>query len=218
MTTESPESIPSIVKSLVSRFPALNEDLLGRYLCDIESWNRRIPLVSRKSTTTVLERLVKLSVLFREFIIEQIQPAPAFVGTKVVDIGTGAGFPGLIWKILDPASNITLVERSQKKSTFLRRMVVSLGLEGVEVVESDAKVASRQPGVGGSFDLAVSFAVGNMERVAPYIEPFLRPGGRYATLRPLAENCPPATTGGILELVATREMESGRFCLYRKAG
>jgi 16S rRNA (guanine527-N7)-methyltransferase len=217
MTTESSESIPLIVKSLVARFPALDEDLVSRYLQDIVSWNRRIPLVSRKNTTSVLERLLTQSVLFREFLIEQIQPVEAFTGARIVDIGTGAGFPGLIWKILEPASNITLIERNQKKVTFLQRTVVLLGLDGLEVVESDALAASARVDLNGFFDLAVSFSVGNVERVSPYVEPFLRAGGWYATQRPFADLSPQATADGNLELTATRKTETGCFCLFRKS-
>ncbi len=217
MTTEPSEAMLSVVQSLVSRFPVLDERLLNRYLSDIESWKRRIPLVSRKNTLAVLERLVTQSVLFRDFLVEQISPFKVFAETGIVDIGTGAGFPGLIWKMVDPKSNLTLVERNQKKATFLQREVVLLGMEGIEVVESDALEASARSDLNGSFDLAVSFAVGGMERVSPYVDPFLRPGGWYATQRPLSEKVAPATSDGNLQLTASLETETGNFCLFRKS-
>ncbi len=157
------------------------------------------------------------SVLFRDFLVEQISPFKVFAETGIVDIGTGAGFPGLIWKMVDPKSNLTLVERNQKKATFLQREVVLLGMEGIEVVESDALEASARSDLNGSFDLAVSFAVGGMERVSPYVDPFLRPGGWYATQRPLSEKVAPATSDGNLQLTASLETETGNFCLFRKS-
>lgn len=217
MTTEPSESILSVVQSLVSRFPVLEERLLNRYLSDIESWNRRIPLVSRKNTLLVLERLVSQSVLFRDFLVEQISPITVFAETGIVDIGTGAGFPGLIWKMVDPESNLTLVERNQKKATFLQREVVLLGMEGIEVIESDALEASARSDLNGSFDLAVSFAVGGVKRVSPYVEPFLHAGGWYATQRPLSEKADLATSDGNLQLTASLETETGIFCLFRKS-
>jgi 16S rRNA (guanine527-N7)-methyltransferase len=218
MTAESSESISPIVQSLVSRFPVLDKNGLSLYLSDIVSWNRRIPLVSRKNTISVLKRLVIQSLLFREFIVEHCSSPAAFAETRIVDIGTGAGFPGLIWKMIDPGSNLTLVERNQKKATFLQREVVVLGMDGVEVVEIDAHVASARLDLKGSFDLAVSFAVGGVERVSPLVDPFLRPGGWYATQRPLSEKSDSITADGNLELTATRKAETGNFCLFCKSG
>ncbi len=216
MVTNSEDPIVSLCDRLMLEHPGLDQARLSRYLADINSWNSRIPLISRKTPIQVMERLVRQSVLLYDYASDQIAPHLAFRGLRIVDIGTGAGFPGIVWKLLQPDMSVTLVERNQKKATFLHRTVATLGLKDVGVQEGDALEIAAQPEFREGFDLAVTFAVGNLESVAPYVEVFLRPQGWYCTMRPVEEEVQPASVGKGLELFSASEIEFGRFCLYRK--
>jgi 16S rRNA (guanine527-N7)-methyltransferase len=134
----------------------------------------------------------------------------------VVDIGSGAGFPGIIWKLLRPGLSVTLVERKSKKATFLERTAVVLKLEGLKVVEADAVEAAVDDRYHSQFGVAVAFAVGAPAEMAPMIVGFLNDSGCYCTVRPHKDKSPP-TIGEMLTLVATEERDYGRFCLYRKS-
>ncbi len=90
--------------------------------------NKRINLISRRSFNSTLPFLWSLS----ELILQSLEPF-----TSLVDIGSGAGFPGLAIKILAPEKRVVLVEPRKKKVDFLRRARSSLGLEGLEIVEGD---------------------------------------------------------------------------------
>lgn len=214
--TTPPDTVSAIVEPIFREFGNLNKSLLTQYLEDVVSWNRRIPLVSRKTTFTVLDRLVRQSILLHGHIERHGGLDKPFVSLKIVDIGTGAGFPGIIWKILEPRSSITLIERNHKKATFLMRTATTLGLSDVSVVERDALEASASPDLSNSFDLAVTFAVGDTQRVVPFVDKLLRPGGLYATLRPLEEGAAPIDMAPSLDFVGSRQESFGSFCLYRK--
>jgi len=216
MRASNREDITSVVASLTAEFPALEEERLSRYLVDIVEWNDRAGLVSKQTTAAAIENLVRHSAQLLDFISRYgiLSRAPEL--PAVVDIGSGAGFPGIIWKLLEPDLTVTLVERNSKKATFLERAAVVLKLEGLEVVEADAVEAAFYDRFHSQFGVAVSFAVGAPAEVAPKVVGFLNDTGCYCTLRPHKDKRP-QTIGKTLTLVATEERDYGRFCLYRKS-
>src|SRR5258707_1038360 len=98
---------------------------------------------------------------------------------SLVDIGAGAGFPGLPLKILCPELQLTLVESIAKKATFLRHMIDALGLTNVEIVVARAEAAGRDPAQRERYDVAVARAVAELRVLAEYCLPFCRIGGRF---------------------------------------
>jgi 16S rRNA (guanine527-N7)-methyltransferase len=100
-----------------------------------------------------------------------------------VDVGSGAGLPGLPLKILLPHIQLTLIESAAKKAAFLRHVVAALGLAGVEVLVLRAEDAGRIPALREACDLAVARAVAALPVLAEYALPFLRPGGLLVALR-----------------------------------
>jgi len=217
MKPKPPADIPSLVASLAADFPVLDKIQLSRYLGDIVDWNDRAGLVSKRTTTISLDRLVRQSVQLLEFITRYAVLPQQATPPSVVDIGSGAGFPGIVWKLVEPTLRVTLVERKPKKATFLERMVSVLGMDGVEVVEGDAVEVAHFDRFRGHFDAATSIAVGAPAAVAHFVEGFLCEGGCYCTMRPRREKRPAETAGKTLVLVATEEQQYGRFSLFRKS-
>jgi 16S rRNA (guanine527-N7)-methyltransferase len=97
---------------------------------------------------------------------------------RVVDVGTGAGFPGLVLKIACPAWRVTLVEANNKKVAFCRHVVDMLGLKGVHIVHARAEDLGRDPSHRESYDWAVARAVARLPILAEYLLPLVRIGGR----------------------------------------
>jgi len=215
MVKHSQAEINSLATTLAAEFPSLPLESLARYIGDIVEWNDRIGLVSKRSTLLSLERLVRQSGQLYEF-LQQQHVLSETGGESVVDIGTGAGFQGLVWKLMQPTLAVTLVERRQKKATFLQRTTVVLGLKGVEVVEGDAAEVATYEWLSQHFDVATSFAVAVPDAIARLVEPFVKPRGHYCTLRPREEITLTDRIGRTLALAATAEYENGRFCLYRR--
>lgn len=97
---------------------------------------------------------------------------------NLVDVGSGAGFPGLVLKICWPSTQVTLVESVGKKAAFLESMVQTLNLSGVRVIADRAEVLGQQTQHREQYDLAVARAVAPLNVLVEYLLPLLRPDGR----------------------------------------
>ena len=96
---------------------------------------------------------------------------------KLIDVGTGAGFPGLPLKIIYPQIQLTLVEATGKKVRFCEHMVEKLKLSGVNVVKARAEEVGQDPAHREQYDWAVARAVAEMPALAEYLLPLVRRGG-----------------------------------------
>ncbi|RPH55881.1 MAG: 16S rRNA (guanine(527)-N(7))-methyltransferase RsmG, partial [Chloroflexi bacterium] len=96
---------------------------------------------------------------------------------RLVDVGTGAGFPGMVLKILYPAMKLTLVESVGKKANFCKHVAETLALENVEVVTARAEDVGQMPAHREKYDWAVARAVAAMPILAEYLLPLVKVGG-----------------------------------------
>ena len=98
---------------------------------------------------------------------------------KYIDIGSGCGFPGIAIAIAMPNSNITLLDSSSKKTTFLKEVSKEIGLNSrITVVTERAETAGRDPILRSNFDYAIARAVASSNVVAEYLVPFLNSTGQ----------------------------------------
>lgn len=95
----------------------------------------------------------------------------------LIDIGTGAGFPGIPLKILYPAMRLTLVESVGKKATFCKHIVQTLELERVQTIHARAEEVGQQPEHREQYDWAVARAVANLNALSEYLLPLVKLGG-----------------------------------------
>lgn len=104
-------------------------------------------------------------------------------GMSVIDVGTGAGFPGLPLKILCPSLKVTLLDSLNKRVKFLETVVSDLGLSDIVCVHARAEEAARQKQYREKFDAVVSRAVARLPILAEYDLPFVRVGGFFAAMK-----------------------------------
>jgi len=109
---------------------------------------------------------------------EQAQVCLFKPDTRLIDVGSGAGFPGLPLKIVCPTLKLTLLEATGKKVEFLNHMVAALDLKDVTVIKGRAEEVGRSPDHRERYDWAVARAVAEMSVLAEYLLPFVRIGGR----------------------------------------
>jgi 16S rRNA (guanine527-N7)-methyltransferase len=102
---------------------------------------------------------------------------PPGSGLRVIDVGTGAGFPGLPLRIVRPDLHLLLLEAVGKKVDFLRHMVTRLALDDVEVVQGRAEDIGREPAQREQCDVVLARAVARMRVLAELTLPFCRIGG-----------------------------------------
>lgn len=108
------------------------------------------------------------------------------LGKKVIDVGCGAGFPGLVLKIMQPETELTLLDSLNKRINFLNTVCDELGICDVETIHARAEDEARRS--REKFDTAVSRAVANMTVLAELCLPFVKVGGYFLALKgPLAD-------------------------------
>ena len=150
--------------------------LFERYEHELLSWNARMNLTAIQTPEQVrikhfLDSLTCLCVM---------RDSPM---DRVIDIGTGAGFPGLPLKIVVPSMQLTLVESVGKKVSFLRHIVKTLGLEGVTIIQDRAENLGRMPDHREAYDWALARAVAILPVLEEYLLPFVHVGGAMIAMK-----------------------------------
>jgi 16S rRNA (guanine527-N7)-methyltransferase len=154
-----------------------NVHLTGRQVLSLITYERELMEWNRKFNLTAIRD--QESIRTKHFLdsLSCVQAWQAQPPNRLVDVGTGAGFPGIPLKIIYPGMKITLVESVGKKAMFCQHIVRVLGLENVEVIQARAEDLGQKAGHREKYDCAVARAVAQMNVLVEYLLPLVKIGG-----------------------------------------
>lgn len=114
--------------------------------------------------------------------------SPALTGLldgrkKIIDIGTGAGFPGIPLKIWNPELQVTLMDSLNKRIRFLELVINELGLKEINAIHGRAEELALKPEYREAFDICISRAVASLDTLSEYCIPFVKPGGWFIAMK-----------------------------------
>jgi len=143
--------------------------LIAQYLNELYKWNKKINLTSEKDEPSILAKHIYDSLQYSRAVRR---------GGRILDIGSGAGFPGLPLKIIFPDCQIVLVESRRKRASFLSSAIRKLGLTGIEVCNKRAEELWEADNFAGQFDYVLFRAVSAVKDCLILGGPFVNEGGR----------------------------------------
>jgi 16S rRNA (guanine527-N7)-methyltransferase len=146
------------------------------YMQELEIWNKRYSLTAIDDTAEV--RVKHFLDSFSCYRVMRDTPVK-----KVVDVGTGAGFPGLPLKLLLPDMQLTLVDSVRKKTDFCEHIVETLALKGVEIVRDRAERLGQEESYRETYDWAIARAVAQLSELAEYLLPLVKVGGNMLAMK-----------------------------------
>ena len=172
----------------IKRLVQCSRDLLGlelnvetqrafsHYADELLTWNENINLTAITDPEAIEMRhfLDSLSVMLA---------VPLSAGQRVIDVGTGAGFPGLPLRLITPQIELTLLESTAKKTHFLQHMVDALRLTNVRIVNARAEEAGQDVADRERHDVVLARAVAQMPALSEYLLPLCKVGGRCVALK-----------------------------------
>lgn len=152
------------------------------YSTELLRWNQRANLTAITEYKAILTRhfLDSLSVLLA---VKDGPNAPESGGLRMLDVGTGAGFPGVPLRLVCPDLQLTLLESVGKKTAFLQALLPQLGLTDVAVITDRAETLAHVPAHREQYDVVVSRGLAKLATLAEYLLPFCKLRGRAITMK-----------------------------------
>mgnify|MGYP004450417215 FL=1 len=172
-------ALTSFQKELVELEIHLTEEQIGQFLTYYE-------LLTEWTSFMNLTAIIDFKEVLTKHFLDSLSIVNAQKMKKVrslLDVGTGAGFPGIALKIAFPWLEITLLDSLNKRVTFLNKVIQSLKLEGIRALHGRAEDYGQQPEYREKFELCVSRAVAHLSSLSEYCLPFVKLGGKFISYK-----------------------------------
>ncbi|GBD94106.1 ribosomal RNA small subunit methyltransferase G [bacterium BMS3Abin05] len=164
------------LEKLQIRISAQQREQFSMYLSLLWEGNQKVNLFSRKDFDRLANRHILES-------IGWVKLLKISLSGNCVDVGSGAGFPGIPLKIVFPDINLVLIESIAKKALFLKEVIQKLGLPFTTVLRERAEILSGQAEYRGKFNFGFARAVSSLSNLIQWTRPFFVPGGHLFSIK-----------------------------------
>ena len=192
----------TLIKGAIGLGLKLDEDQIGKfeaYYRELIDWNQRVNL------TRIIDReAVQVKHFLDSLSVVRALSGIDWQSLNILDVGTGAGFPGVPLKILYPRMELTLLDSVRKKTDFLGHLITTLNLDGVLVINERAETLAHDTTYRESFDAVVSRAVAPLSVVLELTLPFCKIGGRVVCQKDASFEQEPGDVNRALSLLGGR--------------
>ena len=147
----------------------------SRYLELLVQWNQKINLTSLKTPQEIIIKHFLDSISCIKIINKYIR----IEGIHIIDVGTGAGFPGVPIKIVCPSISLSLLEARKKKTIFLEKITKEINFQKVEILNGRAETFGKCPDYRQKYDIVLSRALAFLSTLSEYCLPLVRVGGLF---------------------------------------
>jgi len=151
-------------------------NMFEKYMVLLKEWNEKINLTAITEDDEIVRKhfLDSISIIKSGLINDNL---------KIIDVGTGAGFPGIPLKIINPTLKVTLLDSLKKRVNFLNQVINELGLKNIEAVHGRAEDFARLDEYREKYDISTARAVAPMNILCEYCLPFVKVGGYFIAMK-----------------------------------
>ena len=164
-------------KMLIEKYQKINNNQLEmfyKYMQLLLEWNKKINLTAITEEDEIILKHFVDSLTVLKYINEN---------DKIIDVGTGAGFPGIPIAIMMPNAKITLLDSLNKRINFLNEVIKELGLKNVETIHARSEDCGKDMLYREKFDISIARAVANLSTLSEYLLPFVKLGGKVICMK-----------------------------------
>lgn len=189
----------------------LDDDKIGKFLSYmnlVKEWNEKINLTAiTENSDFINKHFIDSISIFKSGVLKP--------GKKVIDVGTGAGFPGIPVKIVEPDINVMLLDSLNKRVNFLNTVIEGLGLNGIKTEHARAEEYAHKDDFREKYDIATARAVAGLNILCELCMPYVKVGGFFIAMKgpsvyeeiEAARNAVGTLGGKIVDIIETKNLQ-----------
>ena len=190
------------------------KQIVSENLTDFETYYELLTLFNSKFNLTAI---TEKGEVFDKHFTDSVAGLKFLSGTKLIDVGSGGGFPAIPLKIADKNLHLTMLEATNKKCEFLSTVCSKLNLDNVTVINGRAEELSHKTGYRESYDCCTARAVARLNILVEYCLPFLKIGGKFIVYKSLLTDEELTEAESAIKLLGGKTLSVNKFEMFNQS-